>query len=143
MRPAFLFILFSLVIFSGTACKEVQKTSTPAGINVMVHDIPCEYVIAQFIKECKSQRHPFEWVDKGQGILSVWPQNTTPLPADPFIKMEEKFRLEIKCIDPISTRISVQIQLKGLASDHQWLEVNDPDKLNIYGKRFLDRLSVK
>jgi len=143
MRPTFLFILFSLVIFSGTACKEVQKTSTPAGINVMVHDIPCEEVIGRVIKECKSQRHPFEWADKEQGILLVGPVTTTPLPDDFFIKMEENIRLEIKCLDPLSTRISLQIQIRGLNSDNQWKDIKDFDKLNAYGKRFLDKLVVK
>ena len=143
MRSAFLFILFSLVIFSGTSCKEVQKTSTPAGINVMVHDIPCEEVIGRVIEECKSQHLPFEWADKERGILSVGPVTTAPLLADFFIKMEEKIRLEIKCVDPLSTRIALQIQLRGLTSDNQWQDIKDFDKLNAYGKRFLDRLIVK
>jgi hypothetical protein len=106
----------------------------------MIHDIPCEEVKDKLIQECKNQRFPFEWTDKNRGTLLIGPLTTSPLSEDSFVKTEEKFKLEIKCIDPISTRISVQIQLRGLTVDNQWLEIKDPDKVNAYGNRFLDRL---
>ena len=143
MKLAFLFILVSLVIFSGMACKEVQKTSTSAGINMMVHDIPCEEVISRIVALCNQQRLHFEWADKDQSLLFIGPVTTSPLPSDPFLKMEEKIRLEIKCVDPLSTRISLRMQLSGWTSDNQWQDIKDLDKLNAYGKRFLDRLVEK
>ena len=141
MKWLLVFFLFFLVM--GTACKEVKKTPTPSGVNLLVHDISCPEVKNRLVKELRKQGLPFDWADKDQGFLSVGPINTTPFQADPFIKTEEIIRLEIKCSDPQTTRISLQIQVRGLTSDHQWLEVNDPDKLNVYGKRFLDRLIVK
>lgn len=106
----------------------------------MIHDIPCQEVKDRLLKECKNQRFPFEWADKDRGILLIGPLTTPPLSEDSFVKTEEKFKLEIKCIDPISTRISVQNQLKGMTVENQWLEIKDPDKLNAYGNRFLNRL---
>jgi hypothetical protein len=141
MNAAVFFILFSALFFSIPSCKEVKKTPDPAGVNVMIHDISCEEVIQRVLKECHRQGLPFEWADKGQGLLSIGPVTTTPLSsADPFIKMEEKIDLEIKCPAPLSTRIAVQLQLKGLTSKNRWSEIKDPEKLNAYGKRFLDRL---
>jgi hypothetical protein len=143
MRPALLFILFSLFIFSTSACKEVHQTASPAGINVMIHDVPCAEVKERFIKELNNQGLSFEWLDQEQGRLSIGPLTTSPIPPDSFLKMEEKVRLEIKCIDPISTRISAQMQLRGSIAEKQWLEITNSDKLNAYGKRFLDRLVTK
>ncbi|OGP49644.1 MAG: hypothetical protein A2Y79_04940 [Deltaproteobacteria bacterium RBG_13_43_22] len=142
MRSLFLFFLFFFLIAFGTASKEIPKRSNPSGVNVMVHDVPCEEVKDRLLRECKNQQLPFVWADKDRGLLSIGPLNTTPLPLDPFIKMEEKSQLEIRCLDPLTTRISLQIQLRGLMSDNQWLEVKDPETLNAYGKRFLDRLII-
>ena len=143
MRPAFLFILFSLFIFSASACKAVHQTAASAGINVMIHDIPCAEVKDRVITELKNQGLSFEWLDQEQGRLSIGPLTTSPLPPDSFLKMEEKVRLEIKCLDSQSTRISAQMQLRGSTAGKQWLEITDSDKLNVYGKRFLDRLVIK
>jgi hypothetical protein len=143
MRPALLFILFPLFIFFTSACKEVHQTAASAGINVMIHDIPCAEVKDRVIKELNNQGLSFEWLDQEQGRLSIGPLTTSPIPPDSFLKMEEKVRLVINCIDPISTRISVQIQLKALSSDNRWVEIKDSDKLTAYGKRFLDSLINK
>lgn len=143
MRPTFLFILFSLIIFSISACKEVHQTAAPAGINVMIHDIPCAEVKDRVIKELNNQGLSFEWLDQEQGRLSIGPLTTSPIPPDSFLKIEEKVRLEMKCLDSISTRISVQIQLKALSTDNRWVEIKDSDKLTAYGKRFLDSLIDK
>ena len=140
MKAAFFLILFSVLFFSTPSCKEVKKTPDPTGINVMIHDISCETVIERVLKECQRQGLPFEWVDKNQGLLSIGPVTTTPLPADSFSKMEENILLEIKCPAPLSTRIALQMQLKGLTTYNRWSEIKESDKLNAYGKRFLDRL---
>jgi hypothetical protein len=133
-------VLFLFLLFNGTSCKELQKKITPSGINVMIHDMACSEVKGQLIKNCKLQHCPFEWGDNNQDNLWIGPLITYPLLGDSFAKMEEKYKMEIKCIDPISTRISVQIQLKGLTADNQWLEIKDPGKLNAYGQRLLDQL---
>jgi hypothetical protein len=106
----------------------------------MIQDMACDDVKGQLINHCKSQHFPFEWADINQGILWIGPLITHPLSGDSFAKMEEKYKMEIKCIDPISTRISVQIQLKGLTTENQWLEIKNPDKVNAYGQRLLDQL---
>ncbi|MFH0787018.1 MAG: hypothetical protein V2B13_05295 [Pseudomonadota bacterium] len=142
MKALFLLVLFSVLVFSTPACKEVKKTSPSAGVNVMIQDISCQEVIERVLKECQRQGLPFEWADKDRGLLSIGPLISTPLPADPFSRMEEKVRLEIKCLAPLSTRVALQMHLKGLASDNQWTEVVESEKLNAYGKRFLERLVV-
>lgn len=140
MRPTFLCLLFSLFIFGLSACKEVHQTAASAGINVMIHDVPCAEVKDRVIKELNHQALSFEWLDQEQGHLSIGPLMTSPIPPDSFLKMEEKIRLEIKCLDRISTRISLQIQLKALSADNRWMEIKDSEKLAVYGKRFLDGL---
>ena len=140
MRLLFIPLLPLFLFFYLTSCKEVQKRETPSGVNIMIHDIACQEVKDQLIRECKNQGFPFDWQEKDQGILLVGPLSTRPLSDDAFVKMEEKFKLEIKCLDPLSTRISVQIQLRGLTSDNQWKEIKDPDHLNAYGNLFIDRL---
>jgi hypothetical protein len=140
MKASLLIIFVSALFFSTPSCKEVKKTPDPAGVNVMIHDISCEAVIEQVLKECQRQRLPYEWADKNQGLLSIGPVTTTPLTTDPFIKMEEKILLEIKCPAPLSTRLALRIQLKGLTSDNRWSEIKDADTLTAYGKRFLDKL---
>jgi hypothetical protein len=141
MKALYLLVLFSFFIFSTPGCKEVKKPATPSGVNVMIHDISCEEVIDRIQKELKRQNLPFEWADKDRGLLSIGPVTTPPMSADLFVKMEEKIHLEIKCIAPLSTRIALQLQLKGFESDTRWMEIKEPDKLNAYGKRFLDRLN--
>lgn len=112
----------------------------PAGINMMIHDLACQEIKNRLIQECKNQGLPFDWSEKEQEILMIGPLVTSPLSERSFAKMEEKFKLELKCIDPLSTRISVQIHLKGLTADGQWKEIKDPDQLNVYGQRFIDRI---
>jgi hypothetical protein len=41
---------------------------------------------------------------------------------------------------PLSDGISLQLRVKGLTSQQQWLEIHDAEKLNAYGNRLLDRL---
>lgn len=143
MRPILLPVLFLFLVVGLTACKEVHRGLTPGDLNVMVHDIPCKEVVDRILKECQRQDLPFEWADKDHRILLVGPLTSAPLSGDPFKKMEEKIRLETKCIDPLSTRLSLQLQLRGLTADHQWTEVADPEKLTVYGKRFFDRFLLK
>jgi len=142
MKTIYLFVLFISLIFGLTGCKEVKKTSSPPGINVMIQDLSCEEVLERIHKELRRQNLSFEWVEKDRGILKVGPTVTNPLPADLFIRMEEKIHLEIKCLAPFSTRIALQVEIKGLAADNRWTEIKEADKLNAYGKRFLDRLLV-
>jgi hypothetical protein len=142
MKALFLLGLFFFLLFGEPGCKEIKKTDIPAGVNVMIHDISWEEVIERIQKELKRQNLPFEWADKDRGLLSIGPATTSPMSPDLFVKMEEKIHLEIKCPTPLSTRIALQLQLKGLESDNRWTEIKDSDKLNAYGKRFLDRLIV-
>jgi hypothetical protein len=57
--------------------------------------------------------------------------------------MEEEGRLEMKCIDPLSTKISVVLKVKGQTSDNRRVEIKDPDKLQAYGERFLQRFTPR
>lgn len=140
IKPTFLLFLALFLASNGLACRETPKRSIPSLVNVMIHDRTCKDVNDRLIKELKNQNLSFDWTDKERGFLSVGPAITSPLSSDSFVKMEETYRLEIKCIDPISTRISVRIQLKGLTSENRWVEIKDTDKLTAYGKRFLDSL---
>jgi hypothetical protein len=143
MKPLFLGIVIFSMLLIGASCKEVQKRPIPGGANTIIHDIPCAEVKNKILQNIGRNQIPFVREDPDQQIFLLGPVQTAPMSNDAFLKMEETGRLEIKCVDPISTRISVQLQLKGLASDNRWLEIKDPDKLYAYGTRFLDRIIPK
>jgi hypothetical protein len=135
-------ILFSLLLSGSPACKEVKKSNEPPGINVMIQDLPCEEVLDRIQKKLKKQSWPFSWTDTDQGLLSIGPLTSPPLPDDPFRQVEEKIHLEIKCRAPLSTRLSLRMEAKGFTLDGRWVEIKEPVKLNAYGKRFLEKLNL-
>jgi hypothetical protein len=140
MRLMALFLLGFFLIFSLLACKEVYRTSSDPGVNVMVQDLPCEEAIQGILKVCQTRNFTFEWIDQGGERLSIGPVISAPLASDPFTKIEERVQLAMKCTDPLSLRISLTIQLRGLTSNNLWQDIKDTEKLNTYGKRFLGQL---
>jgi hypothetical protein len=136
-------ILGGLLLMNLSACKEEYKMSSPPGMNVVVQDIPCEEVIQEILKACQSQNLPWRWVDQTQGILTVGPIQGVDLSSDAGRKMEQQIRLAIKCLEPKTTRIALEIQVRKLTPEQKWQEVTDPETLNTYGKRFLEKILTR
>ena len=139
LKPWYPFLV-CLLCMHLSGCKEEYKASAPPGINVAVQDVPCEEVLEKIIKACQIQNLPWAWEDRARGRLAIGPVQATALPPDMNLKTEEQVRLDVKCLESLSTRISLTIEVRVLTPDQKWQTVTDPDKLNDYGKRFLDRL---
>jgi hypothetical protein len=140
MRAHALLLLGSFLLLNLSGCKEDYKAKASPGINVMVQDLPCAEVIKGIIEACQAQHLPWEWINQGAGRLSIGPVPSVSLSSEPDGKIEERVRLQVKCLDSLSTRVSLEIQVRTSTSDRTWQEITEPEMLNAYGKRFLDRL---
>jgi hypothetical protein len=136
-------LLLFLVFLLGTqlsACKEEYQNSQSPGINVVIQDVPCDEVIQGILRACRKQNLSWNWVDQSKGRLNIGPFPDTSLPPDRDMKTEERARLDIKCLDNLSTRVSLELEVRLLTPDQKWKTVTEPEALQVYGKRFLDRL---
>ena len=140
MRLGFLLSLFLFLFFNGMSCSGVERRVTPSGVNMMIHDIACREVKDRLIRECHNLGFPYHWSESDKEILLIGPLTTRPESLDVYTKMEENYQVEIKCIDPTSTRISVRVHLKGLNAEDQWQTLKEADRLNAYGHRLLEKL---
>jgi hypothetical protein len=140
MRILFLLLTGLFLCMPLSGCKEEYKTSPSPGVNVVVQDVPCEEVIRGVISACQDQNLPWAWQDQAQGRLTIGPVQAASLPPERNLKTEEQVRLEIRCLESLSTRISLEIEVKVFTPEQKWQAVTDFDQLNTYGKRFLDRL---
>ena len=84
-----------------------------------------------------SPRSPFLAIDKKGEYIETGPVITVPLQGDPFQKIEEQYRIEVKYIEPLVTRITCQIQARGFTNDDKWVVIKEVVK---YERRFLDSL---
>ncbi|MEW6184721.1 MAG: hypothetical protein AB1585_03170 [Thermodesulfobacteriota bacterium] len=139
MKPVICALIFFPILILACSCKEVQKKPMAGGVNLIIHDIPCSEVKKKVIHKLESGKIPFTSLDGDTSTLAIGPFHTSPLSPDPYGKIEEEGRLEIKCIDPLSTKLSIVLKIKGLTSDNRWVEIEAPDKLQAYGERFLQK----
>lgn len=143
MKTLFSLLLAGTLLLVGVSCKEVQRRTTHGGVNLVIHDQPCAEVTKQVLNRLEKNQVPLVRQGPDAEIYALGPLEAPPLPDDGFGKIEEKGRLEIRCIDPVSTRISLQLQVRGLTPDNRWLEIKDPERLSAYGTRFLEQLVPK
>jgi hypothetical protein len=143
MKTISSFMLTATLLLLMGACKEVERRPAPGGAHLVVQDLPCAEVKKKILDYL--ERNKISVVREGQEpeIIVIGPVEAPPLPEDAFGRVEEKGRLELKCLDPVSTRLSVHMQVRGWTAEGRWLEIKDPDKLSAYGIRFLDRIVPK
>jgi len=139
MKPVICALTFLPILILALSCKEVQKKPMAGGVNLIIHDIPCSEVKKKVIQQLESGKIPFTLLEGDTSTLAIGPFRASPLSPDLYGKIEEEGRLEIKCIDPLSTKISIVLRVKGLTSENRWVEIKEPDRLQIYGERFLQR----
>jgi hypothetical protein len=133
-------VLVYIMIFigGGTSCSSVVKPGPE--IVMEIADFDCQQVWEGILRVLKNNKTPLLKVDKKGAIIETGPLLTLPLEGDAFQKIEEQYRIEIKCIEPLVTHITCQIKLRGLTADHKWI----PIKKSIgYEKRFLESLKLK
>jgi hypothetical protein len=140
MKSIFPLLLTVMVTLMGISCKEVQRRPSTGGAHLVVQDLPCVEVKKKMVDHLEKNKIPLVREGQDPEIYTIGPVETSPLPEDAFHKVEEKGRLEFKCRDPLTTRLSVQMQVRGLTPDGRWVDIKDPDKLSAYGIRFLDRI---
>jgi hypothetical protein len=133
-------ILIYIMIFigGGTSCSSVVKPGPE--IVMEIADLDCQEVWEGVLRVLKNNKTPLLVVDKKGEYIETGPLLTLPLKGDSFQKIEEQYRIEIKCIEPLVTHITCQIKLRGLTEDDKWV----PIKKSIgYEKRFLESLKLK
>ena len=140
MKAALLLPLFLFLSGMGFSCKEIPKNSP--GMVRMVHDRPCQELVPELLQTLKKKNIPWETVDQKAGRIQAGPFLSDPLAGDHYLKMEERVRIEVKCLDALSAQISIHLRLRGLSRSNQWEEITDLSKIEAYQQRFLDSLTV-
>lgn len=137
MKIIQLLLCLIIVLCIGNACKEVVKPSPEMAM--MIVDLQCDEVWDGVLRVLKNNKIPLMVIDKKEEYVETGPLITLPLKGDSFKKMEEQYRIEIKCIKPLITQITCQIKLRGLTGDNKWIEIKESIK---YESRFLDSLKL-
>jgi hypothetical protein len=133
-------LLFCLIIALGigNACHAVV-VKPASEIVMMIADLQCDEVWEGVLEVLKNNKTPLLVIDKKGGYIETGPIITFPLNGDSFQKMEEQYRIEIKCIKTLITQITCQIKLRGLTADNEWVQIEESLR---YEKRFLDSLKL-
>ena len=131
-------LIYILIFFCmGTFCCSVVKPTSR--IVMEIADLKCEDVWEGILKVLKNNKIPLLVVDKKGEYIETGPLIAFPLKGDSFQKMEEQYRIEIKCIEPLVTQITCQIKLRGLTDNNKWVPIKESIR---YEKRFLDSLKL-
>jgi hypothetical protein len=133
-----LFLFGFLMIFGFGASGQSGIKPNPE-IVMEIADLPCEQVWEKVIRSLKRNKIPLCWADKNKGYIETEPVLTAPFPGDPFLKIEERYRLEIKCSEPLVTQMTCHVFPYGLTRENKWVKIPDVAK---YEKRFFDNLKL-
>ena len=79
-------------------------------------------------------------LDPAQGLIETGPVQNDPLPGDGYKKVEERYRLEMKCREALTTKITCQAEVKGLNPDNTWTQLPETGP---YEKRFLEQIKIR
>jgi hypothetical protein len=137
MRLILLFIVLASFFALGPTCQQVRQES---GLNLMVSGIPCDSVGDKIQQELKRLQIPIRKIDPGQGLIETEPVQNEPLPGDDYKKVEEQYRLETKCREALTTKITCQALVRGLNPDNTWTQLPETGP---YEKRFLERIKIR
>lgn len=132
------FIIILTVLFLGLGSSGSSAVKPSSGIVTEIADLECEEAWEEILKALTKNKIPILAVDKKGGSITTGPVNTRPLKGDPYQKVEEQYRMEIKCLEPLVTHITCQIKVRGLTAGNTWV----PIKESRYEKRFLDSLKL-
>jgi hypothetical protein len=137
MRLILLLVILASFAAMAPTCQQVREES---GLNLIVSDIPCDSVGDKIQQELKRLQIPIRKVDPAQGFIETGPVQNEPLPGDGYKKVEEQYRLEMKCREPLTTKITCQAVVKGLNPDNTWTPLPETGP---YEKRFLEQLKIR
>ena len=114
-------------------CKRIVKPDSEIVLGVA--DLKCEEAWEKVLKNLSLNKIPLLKIDSEGRNIETGPVITDPLPGEPYQKMEEKYRIEVKCLKPLFTEIRCYIKVRGFTPDNKWIEIKDTVK---YEKRFTD-----
>jgi hypothetical protein len=137
MRLILVLIVLASFVAMAPTCQQVRQES---GLNLIVSDIPCERVGDIIQQELKRLQIPIRKIDPAQGLIETGPFQNDPLPGDGYKKVEEQYRLEMKCREALTTRITCQAVVKGLNPDNSWTPLPETGP---YEKRFLEQIIIR
>jgi hypothetical protein len=137
MRLILLLIILASFFALGPTCQQVRQES---GLNLMVSDIPCDSVGDKIQQELKRLQIPVRKIDPAQGLIETGPVQNDPLSGDGYKKVEEQYRLEMKCREALTTKITCQAVVKGLNPDNTWTQLSETGP---YEKRFLEQIKIR
>lgn len=138
MRGILLLVVLASFLALGPTCQHTPKET--GLVALIISDIPCDTVWEKVIQELKRLNFPVQKVDREKGRIEIGPVQNEPLAGDAFKKVEEQYQLEVKCRDPLTTRVTCQTRVKGLTADNSWVPLKEVDR---YQGRFLDGLKVR
>ena len=130
-------MLASLLALAPT-CQQSQREE--GGSQVIVSDIPCRQVWEKIQQELKRLDIPVAGANPEEGWIETAPVLRDPLPGDPYTRVEEQSRLEIKCREALTTRISGRPRVQGIKADQSREVLADGDR---YWERFLGNLKIR
>jgi hypothetical protein len=137
MRLILLLVVLASFVSVAATCQQVRQES---GLNLIVSDIPCDSVGDKIQQELERLRIPVLKVDPAQGLIETGPVQNDPLPGAGYKRVEERYRLEMKCREALTTKITCQAVVKGLNPDNSWIQLSETGP---YEKRFLDQLKIR
>ena len=137
MRTSRLLMCLLLALGMGTDCQSIMKPSSQMVMGIA--DLPCDEVWEGVLRVLKNNKIPLLVINKKEGTIETGPVLTLPVKGDSFQRMEEQYRIRIKCVEPLVTQITCQIEVRGLIEDNTWIELKEVSK---YEKRFLDALKL-
>ena len=137
MRLILVLIVLASFVAMAPTCQQVRQES---GLNLIVSDIPCDSVGDKIQQELKRLQIPIRKIDPAQGLIETGPVQNDPLPGDGYKKVEEQYRLEMKCSEALTTRITCQAVVKGLNPDNTWTPLLET---GLYEKRFLEQIKIR
>jgi|TARA_Y100000310_G_C20468086_1_gene708643 hypothetical protein len=138
-------LISSLVIAGVTslaACTLAATDEQPALVYMVVADVPCKEAIQSMTQKLEKDGFPFDWTDRGKGLLSVGPITEDLKSHDRFTRMKQSYHLSFSCHEEAFTNVANQAELEGLDMAGNWVAIVDHALIEKYGMRFLDRLKL-
>jgi hypothetical protein len=130
-------VLVSLLTMAPTCQQSPRETG---GSQVIVSDLSCRQVWDMVQRELKRLEIPVAAANPEEGWIETGPVYRDPLPGSTYARVEEQYRLELACREPLTTRISGRPQVRGIKADQSRVILEDPWP---YWERFLKNLKIK
>jgi hypothetical protein len=138
MRGPILAILLASLLAMAPTCQ--QSSRDEGGSQLMISDLPCGQVWDKLLQELKRMEVPVAASNPEEGWIETAPVLREALPGDPYGRVEEQYRLELKCRDPLTTRVTGRPRITGIQADQSRLALADGWP---YWERFLKNLKIK